>query len=321
VIDATGDADVAARTGCAYDQGRDEDGGMAPVTLEVHVDNVDQDAFADYVYANDAPRLKELIKQKRAEGAWTQNADIFICVQLTEKGVMMLNSTRICGIDGTNGASVSEGLRRGREEIDWIIGFLREHVPGFAAARIKAIAPNLGIRETRRIRGVYRLTVEDLVEGNTFEDTIGFTSYGWDLPDPRKPSYQPMNEKKVGKPPVTPIPYRIMVPQGASNLICPGRAVSVERDVLGPMRVMAPCMAMGEGAGVAAAQVVRRGCSFKDVDTAVLRDELRRRAAIVDWPDGSGEPSPFGQDHGVDDGSGEPSPGGRDHADNTRTGA
>ena len=81
----------------------------------------------------------------------------------------------------------------------------------------------------------------------------------------------------------TPIPYRIMVPHPITNLICPGRAVSVERDVLGPLRVMAPCMAMGEAAGIAAAQSVAGGCGFDAVDTADLRAELARNNAIVDW--------------------------------------
>jgi hypothetical protein len=123
------------------------------------------------------------------------------------------------------------------------------------------------------------LTVDDVIAGRPFADTIGLSSYGWDLADPRHPSYQPMHGKP--KPPVTPIPYRILVPQGADNLICPGRSVSVEREVLGPLRVMAPVMAMGEAAGVAAAQVVREGIPFRDVDTDALRTRLLRRGAVL----------------------------------------
>lgn len=278
-VDATGDADIAAMAGCACDKGRDEDGAMTPVTLELHLDNVDQDAYAAYVYEHDEPRMREFIKRKRADGSWTQNADIFICVQLTEKGVMMMNTTRVCGIDGTDGASVTEGMQQGRAEIDWLVGFLRGHMPGFGNARIKSVAPMLGVRETRRIHGEYRLTVEDLQSAAEFADTIGLTSYGWDLADPKTPSHQPFHGKP--KPPVTPIPYRIMVPKGVDNLICPGRSVSVERHVLGPVRVMAPVMAMGEAAGVAAAQVVRQARPFRDVDTDALCEELRRRGAVL----------------------------------------
>jgi hypothetical protein len=280
VIDATGDADIAALAGCPCDKGRDEDHAMTAVTLEVHVDNVDQDSFAAYVYEHDEPRMREFIKRKRAEGAWTQNADIFICVQLNEKGVMMLNTTRVCDIDGTDGASLTLGMQQGRAEIEWLIGFLREHMPGFSNVRIKSIAPMLGVRETRRIHGRYRLTVDDVIAGRPFEDTIGLSSYYWDLADPKRPSHQPMHGKP--KPPVTPIPYRILVPQDIDNLICPGRSVSVEREVLGPLRVMAPVMAMGEAAGLAAAQVVGQSIPFSQVDVLALRAALRKQGAIVD---------------------------------------
>ena len=78
------------------------------------------------------------------------------------------------------------------------------------------------------------------------------------------------------------MPYRIMVPQPIKNLICPGRAVSVEGQVLGPGRVMAPCMAMGEAAGMAARQVVEKYVSFSEIDIKNLRDNLRLSGAIVD---------------------------------------
>ncbi|MCK5119656.1 MAG: FAD-dependent oxidoreductase, partial [Candidatus Latescibacteria bacterium] len=151
--------------------------------------------------------------------------------------------------------------------------------PGFREARIKAVAPLMGVRETRRIVGDYTLRVDDLVGTVTFPDTIALSAYGWDLPDPNRPSHQPMHGQS--KSPVTPIPYRIMVPRPVENLICPGRAVSVERDVLGPIRVMAPCMAMGEAAGLAACQAVRRGVSFREVETQRLRAALRECGAIV----------------------------------------
>lgn len=163
---------------------------------------------------------------------------------------------------------------------------MRKHFPGFAYARLKSITPMLGVRETRRIVGEHTLTVDEVVEGLDLPDAVGYSIYGWDLPDPKRPSYQPMHEKGTRKRhPWTPIPYRIMVPRPVLNLICPGRAVSVERDVLGPLRVMAPCMAMGEAAGLAAHVVVGDGGSFRDVDSGRLREMLRKRGAIVDRPE------------------------------------
>jgi hypothetical protein len=73
-----------------------------------------------------------------------------------------------------------------------------------------------------------------------------------------------------------------MVPQPVENLVCPGRAISVERPVLGPLRVMAPCTAMGQAAGTAAARVAGGGTAFRDVDVKTLRDRLTENGAIVD---------------------------------------
>jgi glycine/D-amino acid oxidase-like deaminating enzyme len=281
VIDATGDADVAARAGCPTVLGRDGDHLMTPTTLMFHVDNVDQTALAAYIQEKESPRLKELILALRASGEWTFPYEIFISVQLQEPGVMMINTSRLVGIDGTDPHSLTQGLIQGRAETQQLLALMRKHIPGCARARIKAVASLLGVRETRRIVGDYVLSVDDLITGKAFADTIGLSGYGWDLPDPKRPSHQPMHGVKAPYP--TPIPYRVMVPRAVQNLICPGRAVSVERDVLGPLRVMAPVMAMGEAAGLAAVQVVARGLAFAEVDVPRLRAELKTQGAIVDW--------------------------------------
>jgi hypothetical protein len=284
VVDATGDADIAARSGCHVVKGRESDGLMTPSTLEFHVDNVDQDTIRDYIYAHDSPRLRELINDLRAQGEWPFPFDIFISVQLTEKGVMFINTSRLIGVDGTDGASMTQGMIGGRKEIMALFAVMRRHIPGFANARIKAVAPLLGVRETRRIVGDFILGVDDIVMGRIFPDVIALSGYGWDLPDPTRPSLQPMTDVKR-RLPYTPIPYRCMVPRPVTNLICPGRAISVERDVLGPLRVQAPCMAMGEAAGLAAAMVIGQGIAFQHLSATELRGQLRQNGAIVDMPE------------------------------------
>ena len=282
VIDATGDADIAALGGCPTVLGRAEDRLMTPVTLQIHMDHVDADALAAYANRDGKPSFRWLdeIQALMKQGEWPFEYNRLICVQMTEKDVFMVNTSRITGCDGTNGASVSKAMAQGRREALQLLTILRKHAPGFANARLKAVAPLLGVRETRRIIGEFVLGVDDLLSGRGFEDVIGFTAYGWDLPDPKRPSHQPMEGRH--KPEFTPIPYRVMLPQGITNLICPGRAVSCERDVLGPLRVMAPCMAMGEAAGVAAAQVARERKAFADVEVPALRQALRKAGAIVE---------------------------------------
>ena len=101
---------------------------------------------------------------------------------------MMVNTSRITGIDGTDGASVTKGMIQGRREILQLLEVMRKHFPGCHNARLRTVAPLLGVRETRRIVGDFRFTVQDVVEQRAVVDTIGFTAYGWDLPDPVKPS-------------------------------------------------------------------------------------------------------------------------------------
>lgn len=283
-IDATGDADLAARSGCQVVAGREGDHLMAAATLMFHVDNVDQKALAAYIGEHNSPRFKAEILRLRERGEWPFPYEIFISVQLQEKGVMMINTSRLCDVDGTDPRSISDGMRRGRTETQQLLAVMRRHFPGFARARLKAVAPLLGVRETRRLLGEYVLTVAEVSGGTGFPDTIGFSAYGWDLPDPKRPSYQPMHEAKVAKPSVTPIPYRILLPRPVTNLICPGRAVSVEREVLGPLRVMAPCMVMGQAAGVAAAQASARAAVMADVEIPGLQAALREAGAILEWP-------------------------------------
>lgn len=289
VIDATGNAEIAFRAGCETVKGREEDGKMTVSSLIFHVYGVDQEALTSAIGENRDPKFRDLIRLLKEKGEWDFPGDIFICSRLIEETEFYVNTNRLIGVDGTDGRSVSEGMKRGRKDIHKLMDVLNKFFPGFENAKIKTIAPQLGIRETRRIAGEYQLKVEDLSLDREFDDSIGFSMYGWDLPDPEKPSLQPMaNDEKTGytykvrKGLSTPVPYRIMVPKTVKNLICPGRAVSVERQVLGPVRVMAPCMAMGEAAGTACAQVTGNNVSFIDVNISELKEKLRKYGVILD---------------------------------------
>lgn len=285
VIDATGNAEIAARSGCKWTMGRK----LAPASLSFQVYNVDRQRFLAYVEEERDPKLRRLINRLKKTGEWSFPYDLFIWIQLLHEDEFFINTTRLIGVNGIDGASVSRGLSRGRAEIQELMSVFRSHVPGFEDARLKATAPQLGIRETRRISGDFVFKVEHLQKETSFEDCIGFSMYGWDLPDPDKPSEQPFARDssegyvaRAHKPLATPLPYRMMVPRPIHNLINPGRAVSVEGQVLGPVRVMAPCMAMGQAAGMASAQVVRDGVAYARIDIHRLREGLRNAGCIVD---------------------------------------
>lgn len=279
-IDATGDADLADMSGCKIVTGREGDGLAAPATLQMHVYGVNTEKLSRYIHEYNSPRFLKEIEQWRQDGEWDFSYDRFISAQLDDD-TYMINTSRLCDVDGTDGTSITDAMVRGRKENLKLLDIMKKRVPGFEQVKLKSFGTCLGVRETRRIVADYVMTVQDICSGKYFDDVIGYSSYYWDLPDPKRPSVQPMengafsihNDK-------TPLPFRIMIAQGVKNIICPGRAVSVERDVLGPVRVMAPCMAMGEAAGYASS-MIKDSRDFKKTDITELKNILKNNNAII----------------------------------------
>ncbi len=274
--DCTGDADVVAMCDLPFFKGRESDGLMTPCSMEMHVEGVDAKAFVSYQNEHSSPKLTEIIEELRAKGKWDFSTNIFVAVRLVEEDVFLINTIRQLGVDGTSEEAVSRALREGRRECAELFKIMKEHFPGFRNARIRKIADGLGVRETRRIDARYNVTIADALEGRRYRDTIAATTYNFDLPDPVRVGYDPMMGD-VSKPHaerkhiVIRLPYRSLLPKNIDNLIVAGRCIGVEREVLGPARIIGPCMMTGQAAGVAA--TMAHG-SFASVDTDNLREKL-----------------------------------------------
>ena len=254
---------------------------MTPCSSEMHVENVDAEQLTAYMRETRDFRFKRLINPLIEQGIWKFPYEIFISVMLTRSDVFMINTIRQVGIDGTNTASLTAGTIDGRRENYELLDVMRKYFPGFGNARVRQIAPLIGIRETRRIDCEYALSVRDLIDGTRFPDSIAVSAYGWDLPHPKKPSLQPLHGVKR-KSDFTELPYRCLVPKDIGNLLTVGRCIGVERDVSGVMRVMGVCIAMGEAAGIAAALSIADNCPFNKVDTDMLRKLIYSRGGITD---------------------------------------
>ena len=275
--DCTGDADIVDMCGLPCDKGREEDGLMTPCSTEMHVENVDGDELVRYQNEHQSPKLVEIIERLKNEAKWPFSAEIFVTVRLVEDDVFLINTIRQSCIDGTDEEAVSRALADGRRDCVTLFNIMKEHFPGFKNSRIRKIADSLGVRETRRIRGLYTVTVEDALSGRKYDDTVAATTYNFDLPDPIKVSYDPMmgDAKKPHaerKYIVIRLPYRSLIPVGARNLITAGRSVSVDRAVLGAARIIAPAMMTGQAAGTAAA--LSKDGDFTSVDVDLLRTTL-----------------------------------------------
>lgn len=278
-IDATGDGDFATICGCPMEKGRQEDGLMTPSSLIMHLDHVDGDTLVAYQNRHQSPKLVEIIKELQQKGIWDFPFDIFVTVQLNDKDVFMVNTLRQTGVDGTDTVSITKALMDGRKESLKLFGIIKEYFPGFSRARIRLLGDSVGIRETRRIVGISHVTLSDALSGRRYPDEIGKTTYNFDLPDPLKPSYDPMMgnasyPQSERTHVAIYVPYGALVPRGVKNLIACGRLASVDREVLGALRVMGPCMMLGQAAGFASVVALSEGLDYAEVDGRVVRTML-----------------------------------------------
>ena len=285
-IDATGDAQVAYLAGCPCLKGRDEDHLMTPATLIAHVDHVDMAEYVAYQNAHQSPKLIEIINRLKAEGIWTFPFEIFICIQLHEENICVLNTVRQVGVDGTDAASLTAAMMEGRQTTDELMAIMREHFPGFKNARLRFTAARIGVRETRRIEGRAFVALEDANAGRQYEDEVIRTTYNFDLPDPKRPSFDPMlgsveNPNATRKHIGIYAPYGVMLPKNVDNLVVCGRCISVSREVLGPMRITGPAMMAGQSAGFAATLAKRKGMHAADIDGREILALIRRAGCII----------------------------------------
>ncbi|MFD1629878.1 FAD-dependent oxidoreductase [Pseudopedobacter beijingensis] len=294
VIDCTGDADVAYRAGVECEQGN-EDGGAQPPTLMFCMGGVDTEKLrmsiaeeprtyltdfipAEYFGQNNqfiVVGLRSLMQKARDEG-YDLPVERTILITGLREGEVWVNMSRINGVDGTNPESLSFGEMEGRRQIEEIQKYLIAYVPGFKDAHFTKMAPFLGIRETRRIVGKYVMTAQDILSCGRFDDAIAVASYPLDIHHPQGGG---CTLEWCGD--CYDIPYRSLIPEKIENLIVAGRCISTTHEAMSAIRVMAPCMAMGEAAGRAAKIAVRKGIKPSQVNVEELRGELLEKGAYL----------------------------------------
>lgn len=294
IIDCTGDADIAYKAGVECEQGNDF-GGTQPPTLMFCMAGVDTEKLRMSIAEEPRTYLTDFIPAeyfgqnhqfivvglrsvmaKAREAGYNLPVERTILITGLREGEIWVNMSRINGVDGTNPESLTFGEMEGRRQIEEIQRYLKEFVPGFENARFTKMAPFLGIRETRRIVGKYVLTADDLLSCRRFDDAIAVASYPLDI---HHPEGGDCTLKWCGD--SYDIPYRSLVPAKVKNLLVAGRSISTTHEAMSAIRVMAPCMAMGEAAGRAAKIAVRKGIRPAEVDVNELRAELIAEGAYL----------------------------------------
>jgi hypothetical protein len=189
VIDCTGDGDVAARAGAAYEVGREEDGLVQPMTLMFRMVEFRYEAFERYVQEHPGQwrgvyGLWDLIRQAAQAGELKLFREDLLFFGTPHEQEVAVNSTRVIRVLGTDVWDLTYAEAEGRRQMRQIAAFLNRYVPGFEQAYVAQSGVQIGVRETRRILGEYRLTADDLLSARKFEDGIARGAYPLDIHNP-----------------------------------------------------------------------------------------------------------------------------------------
>ncbi|HTJ56071.1 MAG TPA: FAD-dependent oxidoreductase [Devosiaceae bacterium] len=272
VIDASGDGDVAALSGAPFEKGDDEGRLQAP-TMVFYMGGVDVERAMAFPEAEIRRLLIEV--GERGEFEFPRVSGSFS--PAPQKGKVHVNMSRVVDVDGTDPWSLTAGTLEGRRQVEGFARFLIKYVPGFKAAHIDAIAPQLGVRETRRIMGEHVLTRENVLGAHKSETAICRSS--WPIEDHSQGTgtirlHLPGDDYYH-------VPFGCLMPLEVDNLLVTGRCVSATHDGQASVRVMGPGMAMGQAAGTAAVLSLKQGVAPRHLDIGSLQSALVVDGALI----------------------------------------
>ena len=276
VIDSTGDGDIAAFAGAEYLFGREEDNACQPVTLMFRIGGVDYErasfpcSFETYI---DLPKGEI---QSLGKTHLPHPAGHVLLYKNRLPGEVTVNMTNVTNIDGTDVRDLTKAEMICRDQMDKIVLFLREYVPGYEKCYLTASGEMVGIRETRHFKGVITLTPEDIVEATIFEDWIATKNFfNFDIHNIKGAGLDKNGAQRdfQAKGHYT-IPYRACVPEKIDGLLLSGRNISGTHKAHSNYRVMGICLNIGVGVGTAAAVAIRNNTELRDVNIREVQQIL-----------------------------------------------
>ncbi|MCW8134014.1 MAG: FAD-dependent oxidoreductase, partial [Planctomycetota bacterium] len=281
-VDATGDADLAAASGVAFDVGRPEDGLCQPCTLMFRMAGVETESLLKGGLGEARRRVSERFDAARQAGSLEYPYKTWVqFYEYPRANTLHFNMTRVWQKSGIEARAFSDAEREGRRQARIFTDWIARETPWFRHGYLETLGAQIGVRETRRIRGRYRMTADDIRAGARFEDGIARSGYFIDIHDPKgasdphavaggrgavKAEFKPKRYYEV--------PFRCLQPEGMENLLVACRAISTTFEAHAAVRVMATMHAVGEAAGRAAALARRTNTEVSKVNGAELRAEI-----------------------------------------------
>jgi len=278
-IDCTGDADVIKFADLPYVIGDGEGNELQPMTLWFRLGGVDTDKLENMEMRESGKRhvnfrIRDALMKLGNEAQVPQFGGPWMFTTF-RKGEASINMSRYAG-DGTDVLSLTQAECTLREDVFKLVKLLKGNFPEFKNSYIIDTGTQVGIRETRRITGLYEMTLDDIMTPKDFPDTAAKGGHPVDM---HKAGSREQDLRAVTN--GYNIPYRSMIPVGSDNLIVAGRPVCATREAFASIRVQATCMALGQAAGTAAALCCQKNVPVHKLDGTELNGILRKQGAIV----------------------------------------
>lgn len=281
-IDATGDGDLFHLAGVPMLTADRDAPARQPLSLCFVLNGVD----------TTTPLLRDSIHHDGRGGKPSCNAEIrAMLFELVERGEapqfggpwfntlltgdgLAVNITRT-DADATDRAALTRAEQQLRRDMFTLVERLRARYPEFARCEITASAVGAGIRETRHIRGVETVTLDDFLTGRTFPCPVAHAAHPMDIHDPKSAAQQIIRLERDAY-----VPHTALVAPEYGNLIAAGRCISAEPGPYASLRVQATLMSIGEGAGLMAALHCRTGAPVNALDETALRAMIDARGFV-----------------------------------------
>jgi hypothetical protein len=270
-IDATGDGHFAAQAGCGFDFGREDDGAFQPMSMlalltGMHAKNVEK-----YIRNSDIPssvvkqNLREEMNRAGFEPSYTKPVMYAIYDDL-----FVLGMNHEYGYSSLDTAGVTKATIAGRAEIQKIISGLRSLGGVWKNIRVVATNSLIGIREGRRIHGLYEVTTDDMIEGRTHDDAVVRINVQVDVHSPTKKEGGGTSTAGVRSKPYD-IPLRSLIARDVDGLMMAGRDICGDFLAHSSYRMTGYTIPMGDAAGTVAAAAAKRGVLPQEIPLNSVR--------------------------------------------------